>query len=105
MAFGNAIGSNVINILAVLGVAALVRPIAASGLRPADVAVFLVSAVLVLPLMARGSVLTRWEGGVAAGRLRRVHRLAHGLMPARGQDCARAPAGAGPSVERSGRRR
>lgn len=64
VAFGNAIGSNVFNILAVLGVAALVRPIAASGLRPADVAVFLVSAVLLLPVMARGSVLSRWEGGV-----------------------------------------
>lgn len=64
VAFGNAIGSNVVNILAVLGTAALVRPIDASGLRPLDVAVFLMSAVLVLPLMARGSVLNRWEGGV-----------------------------------------
>lgn len=64
VAFGNAIGSNVVNILAVLGAAALVRPIAASGLRPLDVAVFLASAVLVLPLMARGSVLSRWEGAV-----------------------------------------
>jgi cation:H+ antiporter len=64
VAFGNAIGSNVVNILAVLGTAALVRPIDASGLRSLDVAVFLVSAVLVLPLMARGSVLNRWEGGV-----------------------------------------
>jgi cation:H+ antiporter len=64
VAFGNAIGSNVVNILAVLGAAALVRPIDASGLRPLDVAVFLLSAVLVLPLLARGSVLNRWEGGV-----------------------------------------
>jgi cation:H+ antiporter len=63
VAFGNAIGSNVINILAVLGAAALVRPLATGGLRPLDVAVFLTSAVLVLPLMARGSVLNRWEGG------------------------------------------
>ena len=64
VAFGNAIGSNVVNILAVLGTAALVRPIDASGLRPLDVGVFLLSAVLVLPLMARGSVLNRWEGGM-----------------------------------------
>jgi len=64
VAFGNAVGSNVVNILVVLGAAALVRPIAVSGLRPLDVAVFLLSAVLVLPLMARGSVLNRWEGGV-----------------------------------------
>ena len=64
VAFGNAVGSNVINILAVLGAAALVRPIAAGGLRPLDVTVFLVSAVILLPLMARGAVLNRWEGGV-----------------------------------------
>ncbi len=64
MAFGNAIGSNLVNILAVLGTAALVRPLDTSGLRPLDVGVFLVSAVLVLPLLARGSVLNRWEGGV-----------------------------------------
>lgn len=64
VAFGNAVGSNVINILAVLGTAALVRPVPASGLRLLDVGVFLVSAVLLLPLLARGSVLDRWEGGV-----------------------------------------
>jgi cation:H+ antiporter len=64
VAFGNAIGSNVINILAVLGAAALVRPIAAGGLRPLDFTVFLLSAVVVLPLMARGRVLSRWEGGL-----------------------------------------
>ena len=64
VAFGNAIGSNVINILAVLGVAALVRPIETSGLRPLDFIVFLASAVFVLPLMARGHILNRWEGGV-----------------------------------------
>jgi cation:H+ antiporter len=64
VAFGNAVGSNAINVLAVLGVAALVRPIPSAGLRPLDLAVFLVSAVVLLPLMARGSVLNRWEGGV-----------------------------------------
>lgn len=64
VALGNAIGSNVVNILLVLGVAALVRPIPASGLRPLDVGVFLASAVLLLPLVARGSVLARWEGGL-----------------------------------------
>jgi cation:H+ antiporter len=64
VAFGNAIGSNVFNILAVLGVAALVHPIAATGLRPLDVGVFVLSAVVLLPLLARGRVLDRREGGV-----------------------------------------
>lgn len=64
VAFGNAIGSNVVNILAVLGAAALVAPVPASGLRPLDVVVLLASSVLLLPLMARGSSLDRWEGGL-----------------------------------------
>jgi len=64
VAFGNAIGSNVINLLVVLGAAALVNPIPAGGLRTVDVVVLLVSAVVLLPLMVRGSVLDRWEGGL-----------------------------------------
>jgi cation:H+ antiporter len=63
VAFGNAIGSNVVNILGVLGVAALVNPISSGGLRTLDVVVLLGSAVVLLPLMARGAALNRWEGG------------------------------------------
>jgi cation:H+ antiporter len=62
VAFGNIIGSNVLNILAVLGVAALIRPFEVQGLRPLDLAAMVASAVLVLPLMWRGWVLNRWEG-------------------------------------------
>lgn len=64
VAFGNVIGSNVLNILCVLGVAALIRPIEVQGLRPLDVGVLVGSAVLVLPLMRRGFILNRWEGAV-----------------------------------------
>lgn len=62
VAFGNAIGSNILNVLAVLGLAAVINPIAVSGLRPVDLLVFAGSAVLLLPLMWRGHVLNRWEG-------------------------------------------
>lgn len=62
VAFGNAIGSNILNILLVLGVAALIRPIEAQGLRPLDLIVLVACAVLILPLMWRGWVLNRWEG-------------------------------------------
>ncbi|NTW28318.1 MAG: calcium/sodium antiporter [Coriobacteriia bacterium] len=62
VAFGNVIGSNILNILAVLGVAALIRPFDVEGLRATDLAVMVASAVLLLPLMWRGSVLNRWEG-------------------------------------------
>ncbi|MDO8986642.1 MAG: calcium/sodium antiporter [Coriobacteriia bacterium] len=64
VAFGNVIGSNVLNILAVLGVAALIRPIAVQGLSSIDLAVMVASAALVLPIMWRGSILNRWEGAL-----------------------------------------
>lgn len=64
VAFGNVIGSNVLNILAVLGVAALIRPIAVEGLGVVDLAVMVGSSVLVLPIMWRGSILNRWEGAL-----------------------------------------
>jgi cation:H+ antiporter len=63
VAFGNVIGSNILNILCILGVAALIRPFDVQGLRPLDVGVLIGTAVLILPLMWRGSVLNRWEGG------------------------------------------
>ena len=64
VAFGNVIGSNILNILLILGVAALIQPIAVQGLRPLDLAVLVASAVLLLPILWRGSILNRWEGGL-----------------------------------------
>ena len=64
VAFGNIIGSNILNILCILGVAALIRPFEVQGLRPLDVGALIGSAVLLLPLMWRGSVLNRWEGAI-----------------------------------------
>jgi len=64
VAFGNVVGSNVFNILAVLGVSALIRPFTTEGLRPLDVTVLVGSAVLLLPLLWRGAILNRWEGAL-----------------------------------------
>jgi cation:H+ antiporter len=64
VAFGNVIGSNILNIFAVLGIAALIRPFDVAGLRPVDLAVMVASAVLLLPLMWRGAILNRWEGAL-----------------------------------------
>lgn len=64
VAFGNVIGSNILNILCILGVAALIRPFEVQGLRPLDLGALVGSAVLLLPLMWRGSVLNRWEGAI-----------------------------------------
>ena len=62
VAFGNAIGSNILNILLILGVAALIRPIETQGLRLFDIGALIASAVILFPLMWRGWVLNRWEG-------------------------------------------
>lgn len=64
VAFGNAIGSNILNILLVLGVASLIRPIETQGLRVFDLGALLASAVILFPLMWRGWVLNRWEGAL-----------------------------------------
>jgi cation:H+ antiporter len=76
VAFGNVIGSNVLNILAVLGVVAVIHPFEIQGLRPLDVAVMVGSAVVLLPIMWRGSVLNRWEGaGLLLGYCAYIYSL------------------------------
>jgi len=64
VAFGNVIGSNILNILLILGVAAVIRPFGMGGLKAVDLGAFIATAVLLLPLMRRGMILNRWEGGL-----------------------------------------
>jgi len=62
IAVGNAIGSNVMNLLAVLGLAALVTPLHMSEIRPFDLAVMVCMTVVLLPLMRSDYSLKRLEG-------------------------------------------
>ncbi len=64
IAIGNVIGSNIFNVLGILGVAAVVRPIEDTGISVLDLAVMGAFAVALLPLMWTGRNLQRWEGGV-----------------------------------------
>lgn len=67
LAVGNAIGSNLFNLLAVLGVTAVVIPggiPVADGARTIDMPVMIAAAIACLPLFVTGSMLDRWEGGV-----------------------------------------
>jgi cation:H+ antiporter len=64
VAFGNVLGSNILNILLVLGVVAVIRPISGAGLRTLDLVVLVATAILVYPLMWRGRILNRWEGAL-----------------------------------------
>ncbi len=62
VAFGNAVGSNILNILFILGIAALIRPIETHELRIFDIGALVASALILFSLMWRGWVLNRWEG-------------------------------------------
>jgi len=65
LAVGNAIGSNLFNLLAVLGITAAIAPnplpVAQSALQ-VDLPVMIAVAVACLPIFANGYVLSRWEG-------------------------------------------
>ncbi len=59
---GNAIGSSIFNILAVMGITILFKPIVVSGIEPMDLFFMLGFAALVLPLMWTRERLSRTEG-------------------------------------------
>jgi cation:H+ antiporter len=70
IAVGNVVGSNIYNILAVLGLAAVLSP---SGLTVApavldfDIPVMLAVAVACLPIFFTGHLISRWEGWLFFG--------------------------------------
>ena len=67
IAVGNVVGSNIFNILAVLGLSGLVAPagLPVSGaLVTFDIPVMIAVAVACLPIFASGATIARWEGAV-----------------------------------------
>ncbi|CAN5870674.1 calcium/sodium antiporter [soil metagenome] len=70
MAVGNAIGSNIFNILAVLGISALLAPDGVrvpSGALRFDIPVMIAVAIACLPVTFTGCRVNRWEGAVFLG--------------------------------------
>jgi cation:H+ antiporter len=67
IAVGNAVGSNIFNIMAVLGISALVAPnaipVAETALR-FDIPVMIAVAVATLPIFFTGNQISRWEGAL-----------------------------------------
>ncbi len=68
IAVGNVVGSNVFNILAVLGISGMVAGTAGVTVAPSIIAfdawVMLVAALACLPIFLTGREIARWEGGV-----------------------------------------
>jgi cation:H+ antiporter len=62
IAVGNIVGSNLFNILSILGLTGMVKPIAFPGISSVDLVVMLAFAVLLFPLIWTGSRLNRIEG-------------------------------------------
>jgi cation:H+ antiporter len=62
IAIGNVIGSNVFNVLGILGIASLVSPLDAPGVSMLDSLVMLAFTVLLIPLLYTGRMLHRIEG-------------------------------------------
>ena len=64
IAVGNVIGSNIFNILSILGIAPLIRPIIASGIETADIFTMGILTILMLIMMATRKTISRLEGGL-----------------------------------------
>ena len=61
---GNAVGSSIFNILAILGITVLVKPMEVPKISAIDLSVMVGAPLLCLFLMASGKKLTRVEGGL-----------------------------------------
>jgi cation:H+ antiporter len=68
IAVGNVVGSNIFNILVVLGVSAMISPSGGVAVAPSalwnDIPIAILVAIACLPIFFIGNVINRWEGGI-----------------------------------------
>lgn len=62
VAIGNVVGSNIFNVLGILGIAALITPIDAPGLAWTDLLVMIGVSLALLPVVRSGGRISRGEG-------------------------------------------
>jgi cation:H+ antiporter len=80
IAIGNVIGSNVFNILMILGLTATISPLAITGITTVDMAVMLLSVALVWLFSFTRFTVERWEGALlVAGYLAYLGWLIYNL--------------------------
>jgi len=64
MAAGNVIGSNIFNLLGIMGVSSTIHPFSSKSMNAGNLLALSVITMLSLPLMKSGFELKRWEGGI-----------------------------------------
>ena len=64
IAIGNVVGSNIFNILAILGLSGIIHPMSAPGISTFDILVMLGFSALLLPLMKTDIRISRREGAI-----------------------------------------
>ncbi|MDY6833425.1 MAG: calcium/sodium antiporter [Chloroflexota bacterium] len=62
IAIGNIVGSNLFNLLCILGISSLLMPVEGTAISAVDIGMMIGTAVLLLPFMWTGFALSRWEG-------------------------------------------
>jgi cation:H+ antiporter len=62
IAIGNIVGSNIFNVLGILGLASMISPITAPGISTVDYAAMIIFSTLLIPLLFTGRILHRIEG-------------------------------------------
>ncbi|MCU0343425.1 MAG: calcium/sodium antiporter [Ignavibacterium sp.] len=62
IAIGNVVGSNIFNILSILGITAIIIPISSAGISYVDLGIMLIAAIVLFPLSRTGFSITRLEG-------------------------------------------
>jgi cation:H+ antiporter len=64
IAIGNVVGSNIFNILSILGITAIIIPISSAGISYVDLGIMLIAAIVLFPLSRTGFSITRLEGAM-----------------------------------------
>ena len=62
IAIGNVVGSNIFNVLAIMGLAPLFRPLHAPGISPVDLGLMVFCTLVLYPIMKTGYRISRKEG-------------------------------------------
>ncbi|MFZ2656981.1 MAG: calcium/sodium antiporter [Victivallales bacterium] len=64
ISIGNIVGSNIFNILCIVGIAGMIEPIYAPGISNSDIGMMVFAAMLLFPLMKTGFTISRIEGAI-----------------------------------------